>query len=280
MTTPPTPAGWYPDPDGSGGQRYWDGSAWTEHRSPAATPSPEPSEPPAAEPPPSEQPTSVVSIPPAPTGGGGAHRRPEPEDEAEPPSQPGDNRKLILQFSVACAALFAVLVVAVIYAVFLHRDNTIQIGAPGSSTQVSTSKSASATSGTKSTKANPPNASGQATDSGITFAVTDVATAPSVKYQDAPVEKTAQGEFLIVRMTVLNSGDTPTTFLGTLQKLKAGGATYSIDDEATFYLDGGLAELNPGDTKDLALAFDVPQGTTAESIELHGDPMGSGVEVS
>ena len=35
MTTPPTPAGWYPDPDGSGGQRYWDGSGWTEHRSPA-----------------------------------------------------------------------------------------------------------------------------------------------------------------------------------------------------------------------------------------------------
>ena len=30
MTTPPTTAGWYPDPDGSGGQRYWDGAAWTD----------------------------------------------------------------------------------------------------------------------------------------------------------------------------------------------------------------------------------------------------------
>lgn len=28
------PAGWYPD--GNGGQRYWDGSAWTEHTAPAA----------------------------------------------------------------------------------------------------------------------------------------------------------------------------------------------------------------------------------------------------
>jgi hypothetical protein len=27
-----TPAGWYPDPDGGAGQRYWDGTAWTEHR--------------------------------------------------------------------------------------------------------------------------------------------------------------------------------------------------------------------------------------------------------
>lgn len=48
MTTPPTPAGWYPDPDGSGGQRYWDGSVWTEHRSPAPPPAPAPT--PAPEP--------------------------------------------------------------------------------------------------------------------------------------------------------------------------------------------------------------------------------------
>jgi hypothetical protein len=25
------PAGWYPDPGGNGHQRYWDGTAWTEH---------------------------------------------------------------------------------------------------------------------------------------------------------------------------------------------------------------------------------------------------------
>lgn len=31
---PTTPAGWYPD--GSGGQRWWNGTSWTEHVAPAA----------------------------------------------------------------------------------------------------------------------------------------------------------------------------------------------------------------------------------------------------
>jgi len=82
-----------------------------------------------------------------------------------------------------------------------------------------------------------------------------------------------------VHLTVLNSGDQPVTYLGTLQKLKAGGTTYSIDDEATFYLNGGLAELNPGDSADVAIAFDVPPGTTPESLEAHGDPISAGVNV-
>ncbi|HEY2214262.1 MAG TPA: RDD family protein, partial [Acidimicrobiales bacterium] len=31
MTTTGAPAGWYPDPSGTGGQRHFDGTAWTEH---------------------------------------------------------------------------------------------------------------------------------------------------------------------------------------------------------------------------------------------------------
>jgi hypothetical protein len=85
MTTPTTPAGWYPDPDGSGGQRYWDGTIWTEHRAPAVAP-PEPSGEHAT----SEQPTSVVSLPDQPTTvvPTGAHRAPDPEPEPEPVSPP------------------------------------------------------------------------------------------------------------------------------------------------------------------------------------------------
>jgi len=38
MTPPLPPAGWYPDPAGATALRYWDGGAWTEHRSAPSTP--------------------------------------------------------------------------------------------------------------------------------------------------------------------------------------------------------------------------------------------------
>ncbi|MDT5186690.1 MAG: hypothetical protein QOI29_4848 [Mycobacterium sp.] len=358
MTTPPTPAGWYPDPDGSGGQRYWDGSQWTEHRSPAA---PEPTEPPPpAEPPASEQPTTVVPLRP---GGEhvGAHRAPESEPEpvappgpepgptaviptfepvpvptAEPeptpgpepgptavinlgssmpsahattpmaspppppvepsvasapfeppppgePPAPDDRRKLLIWFGSACAALLAVLVLVIIYGLFINKPETTSISDGPSSTSKSAIPTTSTKSSTESTSESPTTASGsgpQASDGGLTFAITGTETASSVKYQDAPVEKTAQGEFIVVHMTVLNSGDAQGTFLATLQKLNAGGTTYSIDDEATAYLNGTWADLAaPGDTADVAIAFDVPPGTTPESLEVHGAPMSTGVQV-
>jgi hypothetical protein len=321
VTTPPTPAGWYPDPDGSGGQRYWDGSEWTEHRS-GATP-----EQAAAEPPGSEQPTADVPL--EPTGNHvGAHRAPdssptppepeptpefapppEPESAApepdlgptvpseqpttpvvqsmpppepppsEEPAAPDDRRRLAIQFAVVCTAMVAVLVVAVIYAVF-HKGHTVHAspGPSSTSTSATPTTSGSETITTSESPTSVPPAAA-ATDGNFSFQVTDVETAPSVNSQDTPAEKTAQGQFLIVHMTVTNTGAMSATFLGTLQKLKAGGTMYSIDDEATLYLHGATADTNPGDSTEVAVAFDVPPGTKPEAIELHGDPTTPGVEV-
>jgi cytoskeletal protein RodZ len=207
----------------------------------------------------------------------------EPPPPGQPPA-PDDRRKLLIWFGSACAALLAVLVAVIIYGVFINKPETTSISAGTNST----SKSATPTpptksSSTKSTSESPTTASGsgqQASDGGLTFEITGTETASSVKYQDAPVTKTAQGEFLVVHMTVLNSGSAQGTFLATLQKLNAGGTTYSIDDEATAYLNGTWADLAaPGDTAEIAIAFDVPQGTSPESLEVHGAPMSTGVQV-
>jgi TM2 domain-containing membrane protein YozV len=37
---PPPPPGWYPDPTGAAGQRYFDGTGWTASRAPANLPAP------------------------------------------------------------------------------------------------------------------------------------------------------------------------------------------------------------------------------------------------
>jgi uncharacterized RDD family membrane protein YckC len=39
-TTPAVPAGWYPDPEQAGAQRYWEGQAWTDQRRPIPAPIP------------------------------------------------------------------------------------------------------------------------------------------------------------------------------------------------------------------------------------------------
>jgi uncharacterized protein YxjI len=49
VTRPSPPPGWYPDPAGGGGSRWWNGQGWTEHVQPAPAPPPPP---PAAPPPP------------------------------------------------------------------------------------------------------------------------------------------------------------------------------------------------------------------------------------
>lgn len=353
MTTPPTPAGWYPDPDGSGGQRYWDGFAWTEHRAPAAAPPPPVAPPPLAPPPPPAEPsgsgeeqTVVVPMRSAPTDEHvGAHRRPDPAAEPEPasepdevtqitervafspdvppaapppadfapipppppgpppsapsqfdypstppPSAPSGNRKLVAGYAAACAALLAVLIGVIIYGFFIRDSSDVEISAGDTTTSEATTEAPTTTgdggwgetSETETATDSPTTVAetGDATDGQLSFTVHGVEVGTTVVSSDAPIEKTAVGEYIVVHMTVTNVSPDPATFLGTFQKLLAGGTTYNIDDEATFYVGGGLAELPPGASADVSVAFDVPPGTQAEAIELHADPISPGVEVS
>lgn len=94
----------------------------------------------------------------------------------------------------------------------------------------------------------------------------------------------AQGQFCVVSLAVTNIGDEAGAFFGDNTKLlNAEGQEFSADTEAAIYLDESdslFAEINPGNTLNSKVVFDVPAGTTPASIELHDSAFSGGVTVS
>ncbi len=117
-------------------------------------------------------------------------------------------------------------------------------------------------------------------DGNFEFTVTGVERAALVADPEFPeLQKTPQGEYILVKMTVTNVSTEPQTFFASFNTLSDGITEFQSDDEAWIYLGNTLADLNPGDSIDTAVIFDVPVGTDPESIELHDGPFSEGVVV-
>ena len=96
------------------------------------------------------------------------------------------------------------------------------------------------------------------------------------------VPRSAEGGRGRVRLrqhAVTNVGTEPQTFFASFNILSDGNTEFASDDEAWIYLGNTLADLNPGDSIDTAVVFDVPVGTDPEFIELHDGPFSEGVTV-
>ena len=94
----------------------------------------------------------------------------------------------------------------------------------------------------------------------------------------------AQGQFCVVDVAVTNIGDTAGSFFGDNSKLlNAEGQEFSADTEAAIYLENSdslFEEINPGNTLNSKVVFDVPAGTTPTAIELHDSALSGGVTVN
>jgi hypothetical protein len=201
----------------------------------------------------------------------------EPPAGTEPPA-PVDNRKLIVGFGGAVAALLLVLILAAVYAFVIHKPDTVDRTSPTTETVTSTTKVAPPSAQATATEPAPPLAG--AVDGPLTFSITGVESGTTVTDPENEfLTKDAQGEFIVVHLTVQNTSADPGQFLGTFQKLKAAGQVYSVDDQATFYVGGGFVDIPPGGQVDVGLAYDVPPGTVPETVELHADPTSPGVEL-
>jgi hypothetical protein len=93
----------------------------------------------------------------------------------------------------------------------------------------------------------------------------------------------AQGQFCIVDLTVSNTGNKPQSFFGDNAKLfNSEKQEFSADSEAAIYLEDSSSlyeEINPGNTLNSKVVFDVPAGTTPTAIELHDSAFSGGVTV-
>src|SRR5262249_2025230 len=94
---------------------------------------------------------------------------------------------------------------------------------------------------------------------------------------------TAQGTFVVVTLQGTNIGDRPQNYFGDNQKLKdSSGREYGASSEANVWMNtdvAALGEINPGNSVQVKVAFDVPVGITATELELHDSMFSGGVSV-
>ncbi|HEY0217488.1 MAG TPA: DUF4352 domain-containing protein [Cellulomonas sp.] len=120
-------------------------------------------------------------------------------------------------------------------------------------------------------------------DGSFEFVVTQVE--PGVaRVGDDILGQDAQGQFVLVHLTVTNIGTEAQYFLGGSQKLlDTQGRTHSSDLTAEIYLgdtNGFVNQINPGNQVEGVVVYDVPADAVPASIELHDSPFSGGVTVA
>ncbi|WP_068159362.1 DUF4352 domain-containing protein [Rhodococcus phenolicus] len=121
-------------------------------------------------------------------------------------------------------------------------------------------------------------------DGKFEFVVTGVESGLASLGDNPFLAEEAQGQFVIVTMTVTNISDAPKGLSPSDQKLiDAQGREFGPDTSAALNLDTDVAfwdEINPGNTVTMPVVFDMPAGAVPDAIELHDSMFSGGATVS
>ncbi|WP_159621423.1 DUF4352 domain-containing protein [Ruania rhizosphaerae] len=94
----------------------------------------------------------------------------------------------------------------------------------------------------------------------------------------------AQGQFVLVHLSVTNIGNEAQHFFDSDQTmLDTEGREHSADSEAGIYLEDNdtlLNEINPGNTLEGVIVFDIPADATPAELELHDSAFSGGVTIA
>lgn len=269
-STPQTPAGWYPDPQDPSQLRYWDGQAWTEHRSPL---------PPSPGATPQSSPGESSGL--APTTAATA--------VAGEPATKSKNWFARHKIITTTVVVFAVLIIAAAIGGNGGSSSTSAASSGTATAPVNTSApaapSAAATSkAPATTKAAPaPGLKTPVRDGKFQFVVNSVKTGVAT-IGDSGFDMKAQGQFVLISVSVTNIGNESQLFDASNQVLlDASGKQYSASSEAAIYLPSAqqafLEDINPGNSVTGTLVYDVPKTMVPAAIELHDSMFSGGVTV-
>lgn len=121
----------------------------------------------------------------------------------------------------------------------------------------------------------------QVKDGKFTFTITKMRKGLSTYGDDQITQEHAQGQFVILNVTVTNHGDEAQLFDATDQYLFDGkGRKYNAESGMFTENDVFLNEINPGNTVKGKIAFDMPKHRAPTRLELHDSPFSDGVAVS
>lgn len=122
----------------------------------------------------------------------------------------------------------------------------------------------------------------EAADGKFTFVVNGI-DCSATEIGDQYFGETAQGQFCIVDVTITNTGNEAQSFFGDNATLfNADKQQFSADTSAAIYLEDSSSlyeEINPGNTLNSRVVFDVPAGTVPTAIELHDSAFSGGVTI-
>lgn len=94
----------------------------------------------------------------------------------------------------------------------------------------------------------------------------------------------AQGEYCLVSMKVQNTGDESQYMDASSQYMFIGDKKYSTSSDALLALDDSdnffLQEINPGNSVEGTMVFDITKGGKPDRLELHDSPFSGGVTVN
>jgi Domain of unknown function (DUF4352) len=176
--------------------------------------------------------------------------------------------------------------IGVIVGLFLLLGACAAVLGAGSSKSASPAPAASAP---DSTQAPPPAAKKvvngigrEYRDGKFAFTVTRVKKGVH-RVGDQYTGQTAQGQYVLVYVTVRNIGTEASTFDNSSQKLTdVQGRNFDTDTVATISMadaNAFLKDINPGNGVNGILVYDVPRGTRLKSIDLHDSMFSGGVTV-